>query len=156
MQLHWLPVKYHCIFKIATLVYKFLHSGSPSYFEPFLSLSSCSYSARCSHPDCQYLTVPPFHSSSQSLHFKSVKHFGHSFALDAPNIWNELLNDVLCTSVASFGKKLRTYLFAKVYTPYLLKSPLCLLGMTWLYHWINIYCLVLCSDAPLQSVIDRD
>ena len=45
-QLHWLPVKYRCIFKTATLVYKFLHSGSPSYFQPFLSLSSCSYSIR--------------------------------------------------------------------------------------------------------------
>ena len=28
-QLHWLPVKYRCMFKTATLVYKFLHSGSP-------------------------------------------------------------------------------------------------------------------------------
>ena len=27
-QLHWLPVKYRCIFKTATLVYKCLHSGS--------------------------------------------------------------------------------------------------------------------------------
>ena len=39
-QLHWLPVKYRCMFKTATLVYKFLHSGSSFYFEPFLSLSS--------------------------------------------------------------------------------------------------------------------
>ena len=38
-KLHWLPVRYRCIFKTATLVYKFLHSGSP-YFEPFLSFSS--------------------------------------------------------------------------------------------------------------------
>ena len=30
-----------------------------------------------SHPDRQYLTVPPFHSSV----FKSAKHFGHSFCL---------------------------------------------------------------------------
>ena len=30
-KLHWLPVKYRCIFKTATLVYKFLHSGSPSF-----------------------------------------------------------------------------------------------------------------------------
>ena len=29
-QLHWLPVKYRCMFKTAILVYKFLHSGSPS------------------------------------------------------------------------------------------------------------------------------
>ena len=60
-KLHWLPVKYRCIFKTTTLVYKFLHSGSPSYFEPFLSFSSCPYSTRHSHPDRQYLTVPPFH-----------------------------------------------------------------------------------------------
>ena len=63
-------IKYRCMFKTATLVYKFLHSGSPSYFQPFLSLSSCSYSTRCSHLDHQYLTVPPFRSSV----FKSVKH----------------------------------------------------------------------------------
>ena len=77
-QLHWLPVKCRCMFKTATLVYKFLHSGSPSYFQPYLSPSSSSYS----HPDCQYLTVPPFRQSV----FKSVKHFDHSFAFDAPRI----------------------------------------------------------------------
>ena len=113
-KLHWLPVKYRCIFKTATLVYKFLHSGSPSYFEPFLSFSSCPYSTRHSHPDRQYLTVPPFHSSV----FKSTKHFGHSFAFDAPKIWNDLPQDVRSeTSVASFRKKLKTYLFAKAYPP---------------------------------------
>ena len=59
-KLHWLPVKYRCIFKTATLVYKFLHSGSPSYFEPFLSFSSCPYSTRHSHPDRQYSSSFPF------------------------------------------------------------------------------------------------
>ena len=89
-------------------------SGSPSYFEPFLSFSSCPYSTRHSHPDRQYLTVPPFHSSV----FKSAKHFGHSFAFDAPKIWNDLPQDVRsATSVASFRKKLKTYLFAKAYPP---------------------------------------
>ena len=113
-KLHWLPVKYRCIFKTATLVYKFLHSGSPSYFELFLSSSSCPYSTRHSHPDRQYLTVPPFHSSV----FKSAKHFGHSFAFDAPKIWNDLPQDVRsATSVASFRKKLKTYPFAKAYPP---------------------------------------
>ena len=68
-QLHWLPVKYRCMLKTATLVYKFLHGGSPSYLQPFLSPSSCSYGTRRSHPDHQYLTVPPFRSSV----FKSVK-----------------------------------------------------------------------------------
>ena len=113
-KLHWLPVRYRCIFKTATLVYKFLHSGSTSYFKPFLSVSSCPYSTRHSHPDRQYLTVPPFHSSV----FKSAKHFGHSFAFDAPKIWNDFAQDVRgATSVASFRKKLKTYLFAKAYPP---------------------------------------
>ena len=90
------------------------YSGSPSYFKPFLSFSSCPYSTRHSHPDRQYLTVPPFHSSV----FKSAKHFGHSFAFDAPKIWNDLPQDVRsATSVASFRKKLKTYLFAKAYPP---------------------------------------
>ena len=113
-KLDWLPVRYRCIFKTATLVYKFLHSGSPSYFEPFLSFGSCPYSTRHSHPDRQYLTVPPFHSSV----FKSAKHFSHSLAFDAPKIWNDLPQDVRgATSVASFRKKLKTYLFAKAYPP---------------------------------------
>ena len=102
------------VFCNTTLVYKFLHSGSPSYFEPFMSFSSCPYSTRHSHPDCQYLTVPPFHSSV----FKSAKHFGNSFAFDAPKIWNDLPQDVRsATSVASFRKKLKTCLFAKAYPP---------------------------------------
>ena len=39
---------------------------------------------------------------------------GHSFAFDAMKIWNELPHDVCsAASVASFRKKLKTYLFAK-------------------------------------------
>ena len=53
-----------------------------------------------------------FLHSTQSV-FRSVKHLRHSFAFDAPKIWNELPNDVRCaTSVASFRKKLKTYPFA--------------------------------------------
>ena len=77
-----------------------------------LSLNNCSYSTRHSHPDCQYLGVPAIHPSV----FKSVKRFGHSFAFDAPKIWNELPYDVHCTtSVTSLRKKLKTYLFAEAY-----------------------------------------
>ena len=99
------------MFQNATQVYKFF---SPSHFELFLILSNCPYSTRRSQPDRQYLTVPPFHSSV----FKSVKRFGHSFAFDAPKIWNELPHNVHSpTSVASFRQKLKTYLFAKAYPP---------------------------------------
>ena len=36
-RLHWLPVEFHCIFKTATLVYKFLHSSHHTYFHSLLS-----------------------------------------------------------------------------------------------------------------------
>ena len=56
-QLHWLPVELHCIFKTATMVYKFLHTGSPSYFGPFVSIHYGRYSARHNHPDKRFLEV---------------------------------------------------------------------------------------------------
>ena len=103
-KLHWWPVKYRCMFKTATLVYKFFNSGSPSYFELFLSVT-------------QIVNTSQFLFSTHQS-FKSVKHFGHSFAFDAPKMWNELPHDVhSATSVASFRKELKTYLFAKAYLP---------------------------------------
>ena len=76
-----LPLNYWFLFKTTTLVYRFFHSGSPNYFGPYLSLSSCSCSTRLSYPNCHYLTVPLFRSS----------HFGLSFAFDALKIWNDFL-----------------------------------------------------------------
>ena len=76
-RLHWLPINYSFILKTATLVFKFLHSGSPCFFGSSLSLSSCSYRTRDSHPDCQYLTFHPFHSSLKKL----AKHIGLCFSL---------------------------------------------------------------------------
>ena len=85
-------------------------------YRPSLSLSSCTYSSRHSHPDHQYLTVPPFHSSI----YKPVKHFGHSFVDDAPKIWIGLPNDVCsATSIAYFRKRLKNILSANAY----LSSP---------------------------------
>ena len=54
MQITW------CEFCITVVCFKILYSGSASYFESFLSLSSCSYSTSHSYPDRQYLTVPEF------------------------------------------------------------------------------------------------
>ena len=94
-QLHWLPVKYRHMFKTATLVYKFLRSGSPSYFQPFLSLSS-SYSTRRSHPDQSNILIT---------------------ALPLMLLRSGMNSLMMCASVASFRKKLKTYLFAKAYPP---------------------------------------
>ena len=76
-----------CLFKTCIFI-------TTAYVETFptapLNLTclgcSCSYNTRCGCPDWQYLAVPAFQSVLQ----KSVKHFGHSFAFDAPKIWKNL------------------------------------------------------------------
>ena len=111
--LHWLPIKYRSIFKTAMLVYKFLHSGNPKYFEPFLIPRHSAYNTRRSQSDGIFLEVPHFASV-----FKSRKHFGLSFAYDAPMIWNDLPDEVRsANSLASFRSKLKSYLFGKAYPP---------------------------------------
>ena len=37
-KLHWLPIQFHSEFKLATLVYKFIHTGFPKYFTPHTTL----------------------------------------------------------------------------------------------------------------------
>ena len=111
--LHWLPVLHRSVFKTALWVYKFLHSGHPKYFEPFLKPRHNVYRTRRSPSDGVLLEVP--HCASI---YKSKKHFGLSFAYDAPRIWNDLPDDVRSAkSLSSFRKKLKTYLFEKAYPP---------------------------------------
>ena len=80
--LHWLPIEHHSIFKTALLVYKFLHSGYPKYFVPFLKPRHSVYNTRKSQADGVFLGVPHFAPSV----YKSSKHFGLSFAYDVPKI----------------------------------------------------------------------
>ena len=113
-KLHWLPAEFRCIFKTATLVYKFLYSGHPNYFSPHLSIHCGRYGTRYNHPDKRLLEVPQFYPS---VH-KSKKHFGHSFAFDAPTLWNDLPDDICSAlTLACFRKKLKSYLFDKAFPP---------------------------------------
>ena len=55
-KLHWLPVHFCSEFKLATLVYKFIHTGFPKYFAPDLFMYHNTYNK---HSDaCIYL--PPY------------------------------------------------------------------------------------------------
>ena len=63
-QLYWLPVNYHCMFKTASLVYKFFHSDCPSNVGSSLHLRSCFYNNRCSHPHLYKLAILFFHSQN--------------------------------------------------------------------------------------------
>ena len=113
-KLHWLPVEQHTVFKTATLVYKYLHTGFPRYFAPYLSSYSSSYSTRHSQSGGNFLVIPKF---CPFVH-KSVKQFGNSFAFDAPTVWNALPDEIRASpSLASFRKQLKTYLYTKAYPP---------------------------------------
>ena len=113
-KLHWLPVEYRSVFKTATLVYKFLHTGSPQYFDPHLQSYSCAYNTRRSQNVGSFLNVPKLYPS---VH-KSAKHFNFSFAFDAPKVWNDLPVDVRASpTISSFRRKLKSNLFSKAYPP---------------------------------------
>ena len=93
---------------------KYLHTNCPKYFNPFLKVRQCAYKTWLSQSDGIILHVPQYQPSI----YKSTKQFGLSFAYDAPKIWNELPDDVRsATSIASFRKKLKAYLFCQAYPP---------------------------------------
>ena len=102
------------VFKTATLVYKFLHTGFPRYFAPYLSSYNISYSTWRSQSGGNFLVIPKFYPS---VH-KSVKQFGINFAFDAPTVWNALSDEIRASpSLAYFRKQLKTYLYPKAYPP---------------------------------------
>ena len=123
--------EFRCIFKTATLVYKFLHSGHPNYFSSHLSIHCGRYGKIYNCPDKRFLEAPQFYPSV----YKSKKRFGHSFAFDAPTLWNDLPDDVnSAQTLACFRKKLKSYLFDKAFT-LVSKFPGVSVVSTWLCLW---------------------
>ena len=59
-KLHWLPIQFHSEFKLATLVYKFIHTAFPKCFAPHLSKYSTTYNTRRSQSVANFLNVPKF------------------------------------------------------------------------------------------------
>ena len=113
-KLHWLPIQFCPEFKLATLVYKFIHTGFPKYFAPYLSTYHNTYNTGHSQSVANFLNVPKFRPK---IH-KSTKQFGFSFAFDAPTVWNSLPEDIRASpTIASFRKKLKTYFYAKACPP---------------------------------------
>ena len=113
-KLHWLAIQFRSEFKLANLVYKFIHTGFPKYFAPYLSSYHTAYNTRRSQSVANFLNVPKF---QPKIH-KSTKQFDFSFAFDATTVWNSLPEDIRASpTIASFRKKLKTYLYAKAYPP---------------------------------------
>ena len=103
-KLHWLPIQFRSEFKLVTLC--------TSLF--ILDTYHTTYNTRHSQSVANFLNVPKF---QPTIH-KSTKQFGFSFAFDAPTVWNSLPEDIHASAaIASFRKKLKTYLHAKAYPP---------------------------------------
>ena len=86
----------------------------PKYFAPYLSTYHTTYNTRRSQSVANFLNVPKF---QPTIH-KSTKQFCFSFAFDAPTVWNSLPEDICASpTIASFRKKIKTYLYVKAYPP---------------------------------------
>ena len=112
--LHWLPIRQRIIFKTLGLVYKYLTTGQPKYFAPYLSLYKSAMNTRRSIPKNLFLQVPHY---CASIH-KSKVHFNNSFSYDAPKLWNDLAHDIRnAPNLSCFKSRLKTYLFQKSFPP---------------------------------------
>ena len=108
-KLHWIPVEHRSVFKTTPLVYKFLHTGFPKYFAPYISSYSNSYSIRRSQSGGNFLVNPQSINPSNSLVI---------VLLLIVTVWNALPEEIrVSPSLASFRKCLKTYLYTKAYPP---------------------------------------
>ena len=106
LQLHWLPVVYRIIFKLATLTYRTLYTQQPTYLVNLLHFSDISGTLRSS-------------VSKKHLVPKTKLNIGkRAISVAAPTIWNQLPITVKSSeSIGTFRKKLKTYLFEITFLP---------------------------------------
>jgi len=112
--LHWLPIKHRILFKTATIIYKFLHTGIPAYFNPHLVRYTCTVNTRRGSPDNVYLHIPIYKTSIN----KSKVQFQNSLSYDGPSLWNALPDEIRSAPTLScFRRKLKAHLFQTAYPP---------------------------------------
>uniref|UniRef100_UPI0025D76A15 hypothetical protein n=1 Tax=Thiolapillus sp. TaxID=2017437 RepID=UPI0025D76A15 len=104
-ELHWLPVKFRCEYKIATLAYRHFDGTLPSY----LSASLCTYQ-----------TSRTLRSSNEKLlkiPKRSLKSVGdRSFSFIAPTVWNSLPASLRnLPTLSDFKAQLKTFLFQQAF-----------------------------------------
>ena len=104
--LHWLPVKYRVHFKICLLTYTALHEEQPVYLRSLIAISLPSRSLRSNRGIT--LSIPRIKTNTGARAFSSC----------APSLWNNLpLSVRSATSVATFRRRLKTYLFDLAFPP---------------------------------------
>ena len=98
--LHWLPVKHRVHFKICLLTYKALHEEQPVYLRSLIAISLPSRLLRSNRGSTLFILRIKTNTGARA------------FSSCAPSLWNNLpLSVRSATSVATFGRRLKTYLF---------------------------------------------
>ena len=103
-ELHWLPVKHRVTFKVATLTFKTLKFGQPTYLRDLVNTYEPARTLRSSS---QHLL-----SLDRTRMVVATRSFKHSSA----TIWNNLpvfIRD--CNTIDNFKHKLKTHLFKLAY-----------------------------------------
>lgn len=104
-ELHWLPVKARCQYKVAVLAYRYFDGSLAPYLSSTLCTRKPPRTLRSSYE--RRLSIPK----------RNLKSFGdRAFSYMAPQIWNSLpvgLRD--STSISSFRSHLKTYLFKQFF-----------------------------------------
>ena len=99
--LHWLPVNKRCQYKIMVLIYNALHGQAPAYINDMINWY---------HPrrPLRSANVP---SLTPRKH-RTIRFGKRLCDTAAATIWNSLPSELKCvTSVITFKKQLKTYLF---------------------------------------------
>ena len=104
--LHWLPVRYKILFKINLLTYVTLHEKLPVYLHSMLAASIPSRLLRSNNDNS--LSVPRVKTNTGARAFHSC----------APSLLNNMpLSVRSATSIFTFQKYLKTYLFELAFPP---------------------------------------
>ena len=105
LNLHWLPICCHIVFKILLITYKALNNLAPSYIRDLLTPYIPSRQLRASSKNL--LVIP---------HFNLKTYGARSFSVAAPTLWNTLPSDIMnSSSMSDFKNKLKTFLFKKAF-----------------------------------------
>ena len=111
IKLHWLLVRAQIQYKILLLVYKCVQGTAPTYLQELININTYNrVGFRSSQDDCK-LKIPRVNRETFT---------NRSFKVVGPRRWNNLPIDIRrSSSVTTFKKQLKTYLFKFYYKDYL-------------------------------------
>jgi hypothetical protein len=106
-ELHWLPIRQRCIYKLLVIAYKSLNGMAPKYLEDKLVKKTYSRTTRAKNAEVNNLVVP----------FNTKKTFAdRGFSALVPKHWNNLPIALKTSpSLEIFKKDLKTLLFENSY-----------------------------------------